>query len=164
MKDVELSPVVNRDLSRRVRPVTGATTAKQVIRDDIKLAAKLIRVLDKRAALYEKESREETEAREKAEKEAAEVSWDRQSHTVTQTESSTVHSIPSVLNLRRHTWRFYTLIATNLIASDFRHRLMRTHQAIFLPIAAMWHFNLVPGLHPGAFLKSRVIKSPYLIS
>lgn len=83
VKDVELSPVVNRDLSRRVRVVTGATTAKQVIRDDIKLAAKLIRVLDKRAALYEKESREETEAREKAEKEAAEVCWDWQSHTVT---------------------------------------------------------------------------------
>lgn len=73
LKDVELSPVVNRDLSRRVRPVAGAATAKQVIRDDIKLAAKLIRELDKKAALYEKESREETEAREKAEKEAAEV-------------------------------------------------------------------------------------------
>ena len=76
VKDVELSPVVNRDLSRRVRPVAGVTTAKQVIRDDIKLAAKLIRVLDKRAALYEKESKEETEAREKAEKEAAEVGGD----------------------------------------------------------------------------------------
>ncbi|XP_068705462.1 serrate RNA effector molecule homolog isoform X3 [Montipora foliosa] len=72
VKDVELSPVVNRDLSRRVRAVTGAATAKQVIRDDIKLAAKLVRELDKKAALYEKESREETEAREKAEKEAAE--------------------------------------------------------------------------------------------
>lgn len=76
LKDVELSPVVNRDLSRRVRSVAGAATAKQVIRDDIKLAAKLIRELDKKAALYEKESREETEAREKAEKEAAEVWWD----------------------------------------------------------------------------------------
>lgn len=76
VKDVELSPVVNRDLSRRVRPVAGAATAKQAIRDDIKLAAKLIRELDKRAALYEKESKEETEAREKAEKEAAEVCWD----------------------------------------------------------------------------------------
>ena len=74
---MELSPVVNRDLSRRVRPVAGAATAKQVIRDDIKLAAKLIRELDKKAALYEKESREETEAREKAEKEAAEVLFRR---------------------------------------------------------------------------------------
>lgn len=73
VKDVELSPVVNRDLSRRVRPVAGAATAKQAIRDDIKLAARLIRVLDKRSTLYEKESKEETEAREKAEKEAAEV-------------------------------------------------------------------------------------------
>lgn len=73
VKDVELSPVVNRDLSRRVRAVAGAATAKQAIRDDIKLAARLIRVLDKRSTLYEKESKEETEAREKAEKEAAEV-------------------------------------------------------------------------------------------
>lgn len=72
VKDVELSPVVNRDLSRRVRSISGAATAKQVIRDDIKLAAKLVRELDMRAALYEKESKEETEAREKAEKEAAE--------------------------------------------------------------------------------------------
>ena len=32
---------------------------------------------------------------------------------------------------RRHTWRFYTPIAANLIASDFRHRLMRTQLAIF---------------------------------
>jgi len=73
VKDVELSPVVNRDLSRRVRAVAGAATAKQAIRDDIKLAARLIRILDKRSTLYEKESKEETEAREKAEKEAAEV-------------------------------------------------------------------------------------------
>lgn len=73
VKDVELSPVVNRDLSRRVRPVAGAALAKQAIRHDIKLAARLIREFDKRAALYEKETKEETEAREKAEKEAAEV-------------------------------------------------------------------------------------------
>ena len=32
---------------------------------------------------------------------------------------------------RQHNWRFYTPIAANLIASDFRHRLMRTHLAIF---------------------------------
>ena len=32
---------------------------------------------------------------------------------------------------QRHTWRFYTPIAANLIASDFRWRLMRTHLAIF---------------------------------
>ena len=32
---------------------------------------------------------------------------------------------------RRHTRRFYSPIAANKIASDFRHRLMRTHLAIF---------------------------------
>ena len=38
--------------------------------------------------------------------------------------------------------------------SEFdRHWLMRTHLAFFSSIAAMWHFNLVPGLHRGAFWK-----------
>lgn len=95
LKDVELSPVVNRDLSRRVRPVAGAATAKQVIRDDIKLAAKLIRELDKKAALYEKESREETEAREKAEKEAAEKTEEGEECEAKPTEEVEMPDLPN---------------------------------------------------------------------
>ena len=43
---------------------------------------------------------------------------------------------------------------------------MRTHLAIFSPIAAMWHFNLVPRLQApllSSILKNHVIKSPKLI-
>ncbi|XP_020896176.1 serrate RNA effector molecule homolog B isoform X3 [Exaiptasia diaphana] len=66
IKDAELNPVVNRDLSRRVRSVSGITFAKQVIREDIKLAAQLVRILDKKAAVYEKEKKtEETNGSEK---------------------------------------------------------------------------------------------------
>ncbi|KAK3699552.1 hypothetical protein QZH41_003926 [Actinostola sp. cb2023] len=66
IKDNELNPVVNRDLSRRVRSVNGITFAKQVIREDIKLAAQLVRVLDKKASVYEKEKKvEETNGNEK---------------------------------------------------------------------------------------------------
>ena len=53
---------------------------------------------------------------------------------------------------QRHTWRFYTPIAANLIASDFRHRLMRTHLAIFFANRG-----------DVAVLKTHVIKSPNLI-
>jgi hypothetical protein len=58
--------VVNRDLSRRVRTVSGLTFAKQVIREDIKLAAQLIRILDTKSSVYEKEKKvEETNGKDK---------------------------------------------------------------------------------------------------
>ena len=41
---------------------------------------------------------------------------------------------------QRHTWRFYSPIEANLMAIDFRWRLMRTHLRFFSPIAAMWQF------------------------
>ena len=69
VKDSELNPVINRDLSRRVRPVAGFTVAKQIVRDDIKLAARIIRELDKKSRLYEIEKIEEVK-----EKEVVEVS------------------------------------------------------------------------------------------
>ena len=53
---------------------------------------------------------------------------------------------------RRHTWRFYTLIAENLIASENRLRLMRTYLAIFFA-----------DRHDVAVLKTHVIKSPDLM-
>ena len=53
---------------------------------------------------------------------------------------------------QRHTWRFYTPIAANLIASDFRHRLMRTRLAIFFADRG-----------DVAVLKTHVIKSPNLM-
>merc|ERR1719319_2023268 len=44
LRDCELGPIVNRDLSRRVRTVVGITIDKKVVRNDIKLAAKIITI------------------------------------------------------------------------------------------------------------------------
>ncbi|KAK7910119.1 hypothetical protein WMY93_014803 [Mugilogobius chulae] len=55
LKDVELAPVVNRDLCRRVRSVNGLTHHKPVIRNDIRLSAKLIHALDQKGVLWSSE-------------------------------------------------------------------------------------------------------------
>ncbi|MGH0187559.1 UNVERIFIED_CONTAM: hypothetical protein FKN15_025533 [Acipenser sinensis] len=52
LRDCELSPVVNKDLVRRVRYVSGITQHKQVLRNDIKLSAKLIHAMDERELLW----------------------------------------------------------------------------------------------------------------
>ncbi|XP_077171282.1 serrate RNA effector molecule homolog isoform X2 [Paroedura picta] len=52
LRDCELSPGVNRDLTRRVRNVNGITQHKQILRNDIKLAAKLIHTLDDHTQLW----------------------------------------------------------------------------------------------------------------
>ncbi|XP_043237521.1 serrate RNA effector molecule homolog isoform X1 [Amphibalanus amphitrite] len=52
LRDCELGAIVNRDLSRRVRTVNGITSHKQVVRADIKLAAKIIQNLDSRYQLW----------------------------------------------------------------------------------------------------------------
>ena len=40
LRDFELGPIVNRDLSRRIRTVNGITVDRKVVRNDIKLAGK----------------------------------------------------------------------------------------------------------------------------
>ncbi|XP_076019307.1 serrate RNA effector molecule homolog [Genypterus blacodes] len=52
LRDCELSPVVNRDLCRRVRNVNGLTHHKPVVRNDIRLSARLVHSLDQRAELW----------------------------------------------------------------------------------------------------------------
>uniref|UniRef100_A0A7N6C0H9 Serrate, RNA effector molecule n=1 Tax=Anabas testudineus TaxID=64144 RepID=A0A7N6C0H9_ANATE len=59
LRDCELAPGVNRDLARRVRNVNGITQHKQVLRNDIKLAAKLIHVLDEKGDLWIHRSQED---------------------------------------------------------------------------------------------------------
>ena len=56
-----------------MRTVPGITMATQVVRDDIKVAAKLIRELDSRMGLYEKKPKEDNEAKEKEKDTPAEV-------------------------------------------------------------------------------------------
>uniref|UniRef100_A0A3Q3GWH4 Serrate RNA effector molecule homolog n=1 Tax=Labrus bergylta TaxID=56723 RepID=A0A3Q3GWH4_9LABR len=52
LRDCELAPVVNRDLCRRVRTVNGLTHHKPVVRNDIRLSARLIHSLDQKGALW----------------------------------------------------------------------------------------------------------------
>ncbi|XP_061664647.1 serrate RNA effector molecule homolog isoform X2 [Syngnathoides biaculeatus] len=55
LRDCELSPVVNRDLCRRVRSVNGLTQHKPVARNDVRLAARLVHALDQRAELWQEQ-------------------------------------------------------------------------------------------------------------
>ncbi|XP_043932940.1 serrate RNA effector molecule homolog [Protopterus annectens] len=59
LRECELSPVVNRDLSRRARNINGITQHKPIVRNDIKLAAKLIQSLDDKTQLWTSESESE---------------------------------------------------------------------------------------------------------
>merc|ERR1719319_1687529 len=52
IKECEMGPVVNKDLTRRIRTVSGLTADKKVVRSDIKLAAKIITNLDSRWGLW----------------------------------------------------------------------------------------------------------------
>ena len=49
---------MNRDLSRRIRTVSGLTVDKKVVRNDIRLAAKVITNLDKRWDIWTKDQPE----------------------------------------------------------------------------------------------------------
>ncbi|XP_061753657.1 serrate RNA effector molecule homolog isoform X2 [Nerophis ophidion] len=65
LRDCELAPGVNRDLARRVRNVNGITQHKQILRNDIKLAAKLIRSLDEKGELWCSLAQDESQSTEK---------------------------------------------------------------------------------------------------
>lgn len=52
LRDCELGAIVNRDLSRRIRSVNGIVSHKQVVRSDIKLAARIIQNLDLQRGLW----------------------------------------------------------------------------------------------------------------
>lgn len=56
LRDCELGAIVNRDLSRRVRPVNGITAHKSIVRSDIKLCAKIAHNLDQKANLWQDEN------------------------------------------------------------------------------------------------------------
>uniref|UniRef100_H2Z9S2 Arsenite-resistance protein 2 homolog n=1 Tax=Ciona savignyi TaxID=51511 RepID=H2Z9S2_CIOSA len=54
LRDLELNPVVNRDLSRRVRPISGIAQHVQCARNDLRNVARLIMHLDQKWKLWEK--------------------------------------------------------------------------------------------------------------
>jgi hypothetical protein len=52
LRDCELAPIVNRDLTRRVRPVNGITAHKTICKNDIKICAKIAHSLDEKYGLW----------------------------------------------------------------------------------------------------------------
>lgn len=58
LRDCELAPIVNRDLSRRVRPVNGITAHKTICKNDIKICAKIAHSLDEKYGLWKDRSDE----------------------------------------------------------------------------------------------------------
>ena len=58
-------PIVNRDLSRRVRTINGITVDRKVVRHNIKLAAKVITNLDQKWGLWQnpQENRDANDAK-----------------------------------------------------------------------------------------------------
>lgn len=61
LRDCELGAIVNRDLSRRVRPVNGVTAHKTIVRSDIKLCAKIAHNLDIKVGLWLDETKQKSE-------------------------------------------------------------------------------------------------------
>jgi hypothetical protein len=59
LRDCELGAIVNRDLSRRIRPINGITAHKQVVRSDIRISAKVALHLDNRSGLWLDEEKKE---------------------------------------------------------------------------------------------------------
>uniref|UniRef100_A0A6P4FLN6 Serrate RNA effector molecule homolog n=1 Tax=Drosophila rhopaloa TaxID=1041015 RepID=A0A6P4FLN6_DRORH len=66
LRDCEMGAIVNRDLSRRVRPANGITAHKQVVRSDIKLCAKIALNLDEKFRLWTEASANEANAANRA--------------------------------------------------------------------------------------------------
>ncbi|KAJ8964708.1 hypothetical protein NQ317_003895 [Molorchus minor] len=52
LRGMQLGAIVNRDLSRRIRPVNGITAHKQVVRSDIRISAKVTLHLDTKVGLW----------------------------------------------------------------------------------------------------------------
>ena len=66
---------MNCDLVRRVRNINGITQHKLVLRNDIKMAAKLIQALDERGGLWSPKADEEGQAGEVREGDKRWAAW-----------------------------------------------------------------------------------------
>ncbi|XP_071493608.1 serrate RNA effector molecule homolog [Diadema antillarum] len=86
LRDCELSPVVNRDLAHRIRAVSGISAHKVIVQADLKLAARLVQLMDSKHELFtgepgwdarkqkakeDKQKEKEEEKKKKEESEAA---------------------------------------------------------------------------------------------
>ncbi|CAH0546059.1 unnamed protein product [Brassicogethes aeneus] len=59
LRECELGAIVNRDLSRRIRPVNGISAHKNVVRSDIRISAKVTLHLDNKNGLWLEEDKKE---------------------------------------------------------------------------------------------------------
>lgn len=62
---------MNRDLSRRIRTVNGVTCHKQVVRNDIKLSAKIVHNLDQRLGLWVEDKKDNSKSEESKKEQSA---------------------------------------------------------------------------------------------
>ena len=53
IRDCDVGAIVNRELKQRVRSVSGLTVHRPITKQDVKLAAKLIQMLDNRWNLWQ---------------------------------------------------------------------------------------------------------------
>jgi len=53
IRDCDIGAIVNRELKQRVRSVSGLTIHRPITKQDVKLAAKLIQMLDNRWNLWQ---------------------------------------------------------------------------------------------------------------
>ena len=60
-----MGAIVNRELKQKIRPVSGITAHKTIIRQDIKHAAKIIQNLDNRLKIWEDKSEDDKKDLEK---------------------------------------------------------------------------------------------------
>lgn len=87
LRDCDIGAIVNRELKQRVRSVSGLTFHRPVTKQDVKLAAKLIQMLDDRWKLWH----DQTEEKKDKEKE--------------------VHIIPAILVFTNFAFHLYTKLS-----------------------------------------------------
>jgi len=61
LRECDIGAIVNRELKQRVRSISGLTVHRPVAKQDVKLAAKLIQMLDDRWNLWHEPSEEKND-------------------------------------------------------------------------------------------------------
>jgi len=97
VKDTELNPIVNREVTNRIRPVSGVTCSPITMQLDMRLAIKLARYLDEKHKLYEANSSNGSAKVENGEmkKEEAMEEGEEQSKSNVPSENPILTSLPS---------------------------------------------------------------------
>jgi len=71
LRDCDIGAIVNRELQQRVRSVSGLTVHRPVMKQDVKLAAKLIQMLDDRWKLWHDQTEEKKDKEKEVERKSA---------------------------------------------------------------------------------------------